>query len=357
MVAHTDRLITIAALVLAISGAVLGVLSLVAILWLPSGDGPEAQLSPRQGAPETGGLVQTSPPGRGEGAAREAPDLAHRGGTGQGSPPAQAEAPEPAGHAAPGDTPDTGRGKVAVVPRAGGPADPQPSPSPARPGPARMAHETAADTGPEPGATAPPPTARAATPEQATPVPAASPRTPGPEAPAQADPSASAPLAEAAIETPAEGPQTPGAQAVASGAPLPADVGGATAAPGAGAVVELAKPKVDKPRVDKPAPTPLRDTAWILAQDPSRYTVQIMAVRDLADLRRFARKGRVDLELAYYRVARKGQPWFILVGGVYEDRKAAAAAVRGLPDSLRRNSPWIRTMKSVHREIRGAQGT
>lgn len=340
MATQRDQLITVAALVLGISGAVLGVLSLVAILWLPSGEVPEAGMSPPAGAPGAGSLAQVSSAvGALEdgGDALSAQRVVPAGGDTDLEPPVHGRVSAgPEGQATPAAVSDTVRDRLAAVAetRPTSPAASRPSPLPAEP--AQAGDGAVADRGPgseEPQVQEPPQVASAGAPGRVAQVPSATPPAAEPEG-----------MKTAASRAPDVGP-TESREALESRASVPK---------AAGAAVGGARPS----RADGSAETgvPLQGAGWILAQDPSRYTVQIMAVRDLADLRRFARKGQVDLKLAYYRISRKGQPWFILVGGAFEGREGAARAVRRLPASLRKNAPWIRSLESVQKEIRAAQG-
>ena len=53
-------------------------------------------------------------------------------------------------------------------------------------------------------------------------------------------------------------------------------------------------------------------------------------------------------EAALATATREGAPWHVLVYGLYRDAPTARSAIPRLPQRLRRYSPWIRSIESVH---------
>jgi DamX protein len=103
-------------------------------------------------------------------------------------------------------------------------------------------------------------------------------------------------------------------------------------------------------------PTNIRREAWLLAQNPANYTIQLLGVRNEQSLLAFIADHRLDRtgEAAYYRSRFKGGIWFPLVYGTYPTVDEARGAIAGLPEKIRKTSPWIRKMSAVHAEIRKA---
>ncbi len=97
----------------------------------------------------------------------------------------------------------------------------------------------------------------------------------------------------------------------------------------------------------------IKDAQWLLAQDPLHFTWQIGAFDDARELIRFARRYRQLRPLAYYRKRRQGRQWYSLLFGVYPTVKEARQALAGLPTEIGR--PWLRRLRSVHKEIRAAR--
>ena len=92
---------------------------------------------------------------------------------------------------------------------------------------------------------------------------------------------------------------------------------------------------------------------WLLKQSPSDYTIQILGVRNERSLLMFVAEHRLDRSglAAYYRSRFKGKIWFPLVYGTYPTVEDAQLAIAGLPERIRRMSPWIRKMAVVQTEI------
>jgi energy-coupling factor transporter ATP-binding protein EcfA2 len=92
--------------------------------------------------------------------------------------------------------------------------------------------------------------------------------------------------------------------------------------------------------------------SWILAQNPSHYTIQILGVRDEKAVLKFVGKHRLWNQAAYFQSDYKGKNWFSLLYGLYPTRKEALSAKEKLPEEIRKLSPWIRKMSSVHNAIK-----
>ncbi len=92
--------------------------------------------------------------------------------------------------------------------------------------------------------------------------------------------------------------------------------------------------------------------SWILAQKPSHYTIQILGVRDEKSVLKFVEKHRLWNQAAYFKTDYKGKNWFSLLYGIYLTKKEALSAKEKLPEEIRKSSPWIRKISSVHDAIK-----
>lgn len=84
------------------------------------------------------------------------------------------------------------------------------------------------------------------------------------------------------------------------------------------------------------------DLAWLMRQDPDRFTIQLVAARDLQTAR-----GVIDpqtLEGVRYVQTRS---YVIAVLGSFPSRTQAARELPALPAPVRDNGPWIRTIGSI----------
>ncbi len=112
---------------------------------------------------------------------------------------------------------------------------------------------------------------------------------------------------------------------------------------------------------EPPAPAPKttgegpRDEAWLLAQPPGHYTLQVLSSpRRVAVLDR-GRRLRLTIPVAVFRFRRQGRDWYALVVGAYPDRTSARRAIDALPPDLRNNRPWVRRLGDVQALIRAAR--
>jgi type II secretory pathway predicted ATPase ExeA len=93
---------------------------------------------------------------------------------------------------------------------------------------------------------------------------------------------------------------------------------------------------------------------WLLRQNPSFYTIQIMGGRNEKALRNYVQTNRQRYQgpMAYYQTNYKGGMWYPLLYGIYPTRKQALAAQRALPEDIQRLSPWIRKLSAVQISVK-----
>ena len=98
--------------------------------------------------------------------------------------------------------------------------------------------------------------------------------------------------------------------------------------------------------------TDIRREAWLLEQNPSAYTLQLIGVREENAAAGFIRSHELQGPVAYFRSQREGRAWFSVVYGVFPDREAAVAERTKLPSALREVGVWPRSLASVQQAIR-----
>ena len=93
---------------------------------------------------------------------------------------------------------------------------------------------------------------------------------------------------------------------------------------------------------------------WLLSQDATSYTIQIMGVHNEQSLMDFIKKNHLleQNQIAYYESTFQGMAWFQLLYGIYPTKQAAELAVDKLPEDIRRAGPWIRRMSAVQHAIK-----
>ncbi len=143
--------------------------------------------------------------------------------------------------------------------------------------------------------------------------------------------------------------QQPAPAAQTAAKPIPAP-----AAPAA--KLEPKKPVPTKPAVvqEKVAPTAARvagEGQWYKQQTASRYTLQVLSARAEATVQSFLQK-HSSTQYHYYKKQHQGQALYVVTYGSFADRDAALRGINNLPESIRQNKPWPRTMLSIQQELR-----
>lgn len=79
-------------------------------------------------------------------------------------------------------------------------------------------------------------------------------------------------------------------------------------------------------------------------------TIQLSAASRSESLAAFA-KNHALTNYWIYETQRNGNPWYVLIMGNYPNSLAAHKAIAELPESIRSNKPWVKTIRQVHKEI------
>lgn len=79
------------------------------------------------------------------------------------------------------------------------------------------------------------------------------------------------------------------------------------------------------------------------------YSIQISASSSLDNLLLFVKQHQLS-NYQIYETVRDQKPWFILIKGNYPTRDDAKAALQALPDTLQKNSPWIKSGATINKE-------
>lgn len=95
----------------------------------------------------------------------------------------------------------------------------------------------------------------------------------------------------------------------------------------------------------------LKNSEWILQQNPNHYTLQLVAGRQKQTITNFISKYKLKGTLIYFSSKRNGNVWHNLTYGTYPDRKSVNLAIKKLPASLSEIQPWIRQLKTIQSEI------
>jgi hypothetical protein len=96
----------------------------------------------------------------------------------------------------------------------------------------------------------------------------------------------------------------------------------------------------------------LWDETWIRAQDPIRYTIQVIALSSRQRLEDLVRGFEEAGPFAFYVVQKSSKPLYVLVQGSYPDAKAARAAGARIPAAIQRQDElWVRRFDGVQASL------
>ena len=109
-----------------------------------------------------------------------------------------------------------------------------------------------------------------------------------------------------------------------------------------------------KPVQRKAAASSLKGTSghsqWFKQQAPTRYTLQVFGTSSEAKARAFVQQDAAQYH--YFRKLHQGKTLFVVTYGSFADRASAHLAINGLPEKIRNDKPWIRTILSIQNELR-----
>jgi len=92
--------------------------------------------------------------------------------------------------------------------------------------------------------------------------------------------------------------------------------------------------------------------SWLLAQNPSYYTIQLIGLQNEKSVNKFVKKYKLFNQVAYYKTLYYKKDWYPLLYGVYPTRREASSAMKKLPQEFRKFSPWIRSFSSIQQIIK-----
>ena len=88
---------------------------------------------------------------------------------------------------------------------------------------------------------------------------------------------------------------------------------------------------------------------WLTEQNPAWYTLQLASSTNRQLIEKYYQENNLAGMAGYYRSRREGEDWYALVYGAYPTVQDAKDAIDSLPDDLKKWSPWVRNINSIHR--------
>ena len=95
----------------------------------------------------------------------------------------------------------------------------------------------------------------------------------------------------------------------------------------------------------------VKNEAWIWTQNPTDYTLQLLALSSEQAVRDYARKHQIEAQSVHFKFIRNGKPLYALIYGNYPDKPAAENARQLMVEKIKGSKPWIRSFSEVHNLI------
>lgn len=93
------------------------------------------------------------------------------------------------------------------------------------------------------------------------------------------------------------------------------------------------------------------DAGAIKGAPGSHYTLQLSSSSNSANLNAWAKKENLQHYMVYQTV-RNGQPWYVLVSGIYANKDEAKRAVATLPADVQAKNPWAKPIHQVQSDLK-----
>ncbi|WP_312313090.1 cell division protein DamX [Atlantibacter sp.] len=138
----------------------------------------------------------------------------------------------------------------------------------------------------------------------------------------------------------------------------PATNAGSVSAPVSAPAATTTAPKAAAPTATASAPTASASTpaasgnvGAIKSAPSSHYTLQLSSSSNYNNLNAWAKKESLK-NYVVYQTTRNGQPWYVLVSGVYASKEDAKRAVSSLPADVQAKNPWAKPIHQVQADLK-----
>lgn len=93
------------------------------------------------------------------------------------------------------------------------------------------------------------------------------------------------------------------------------------------------------------------DVSSMKAAPSGNYTLQLSSSSNYNNLNSWAKKEKLD-KYVVYETTRNGQPWYVLVSGIYASKDEAKRAVATLPADVQAKNPWAKPLHQVQADLK-----
>ena len=96
---------------------------------------------------------------------------------------------------------------------------------------------------------------------------------------------------------------------------------------------------------------PNQKPAKIAVNDGRDLPIEVLCGRPGYILNGWAKKENLK-NYVVYETTRNGQPWYVLVSGVYASKEEAKKAVSTLPADVQAKNPWAKPLRQVQADLK-----
>jgi DamX protein len=93
------------------------------------------------------------------------------------------------------------------------------------------------------------------------------------------------------------------------------------------------------------------DVGALKSASGNNYTLQLSSSSNYDNLNSWAKKENIQ-KYVVYQTTRNGQPWYVLVSGVYATKDEAKRAVTALPADVQAKNPWAKPLHQVQSDLK-----
>ena len=125
----------------------------------------------------------------------------------------------------------------------------------------------------------------------------------------------------------------------------------ATTAPAATATTAPAATAAAAPAATAAAGKSAGDVSSMKSAPSGHYTLQLSSSSNYNNLNSWAKKEKLE-KYVVYETTRNGQPWYVLVSGIYASKDEAKRAVATLPADVQAKNPWAKPLHQVQSDLK-----
>ena len=93
------------------------------------------------------------------------------------------------------------------------------------------------------------------------------------------------------------------------------------------------------------------DVSAMKTAPSGNYTLQLSSSSNYNNLSSWAKKEKLE-KYVVYETTRNGQPWYVLVSGIYASKDEAKRAVATLPADVQAKNPWAKPLHQVQADLK-----